>query len=82
MLLLQALLGLEPGARKATLSISPLLPKGIDDMAVSGLRVGNSRANLLLWRDPANGKYGVSSSSGPGEAGTLKVSLIQGKYAS
>jgi glycogen debranching enzyme len=75
LLVLQALLGLEPDPRDATLRISPQLPEGIDDINLAGLRVGDSRADLVLWRDPTNGGYGVSASPGPDEPGALKVTL-------
>lgn len=74
-LILQTLLGLQPNTRSGTLNISPVLPQGLDDINVSGLRVGNSRVNLVLWRDPGSGEYGITASPGPEEPEAIKVSL-------
>jgi glycogen debranching enzyme len=74
-LVLQALLGLQADARGASLGVSPQLPQGVDDLSLTGLRVGNGRADLLVWRDPESGEYGVSVSPGPDEPGTLKVTI-------
>ena len=78
-LIVQAILGMEPDPRNMTLHLAPVLPEGIDDINLLGLRVGGSRANLALWRDPDKDEYGLAASSpdSPTEekSGMLTVSL-------
>jgi glycogen debranching enzyme len=48
---LQALLGLQPLASRHLLLVDPVLPSWAPDIELVGLRVGEARVDLRLWRD-------------------------------
>jgi len=60
-LILQTLLGIQADARNKTLVVEPLLPDGIDDLILLGLRMGNSRVSLSFWRDPVSNQIDLDS---------------------
>ena len=62
-LLLQTLLGLEAEAADQTLSLRPILPTGVDELNLMGLRLGQARLDLSFKRDPATGRVETASSS-------------------
>lgn len=50
-LLLLSLLGIEADAHAGTLSVSPILPRGVEDLTLRGVRVGGSRITIAFKRD-------------------------------
>jgi glycogen debranching enzyme len=49
--LLRALLGLEADAPRHTLSLDPVLPRWLPDLAVRKLRVGTATVDIRVWRE-------------------------------
>ena len=75
MLLLQALLGLQVDAREGDLTLSPVLPAGVDSVALKGLAVGGRRIDLSVARD-ASGQFGLGIADPAQEAaGDIQVRL-------
>jgi glycogen debranching enzyme len=65
-LIIQALLGLRPVAPLGLLLVDPHLPPWLPDLRLAGIRVGQSRVDLDVWRtDSGKTRYRVSSSEGP-----------------
>ncbi len=60
-LILQTLLGIQADARNKTLLVEPLLPDGIDDLMLLGVRMGHSRVSLSFWRDPESNQIDLDS---------------------
>ncbi len=58
-LLLQTLLGLEADAADHSLKINPLLPPNLHEITLRGLRLGQTRLDLTLKRQPQTGKFEV-----------------------
>jgi glycogen debranching enzyme len=77
-LLLQTLLGLEPDAPARQVKVAPVLPQGIAQLNLLGLRVGHSRMDLSFRRDPATGNVTVNSNGGNNSEQVL-VSLPPGQ---
>ncbi len=51
LLLMQALLGLQPQAESNTLRVDPWLPEWLPQISIRGLRVGAAKVDLRFWRD-------------------------------
>jgi len=61
-LLIQTMLGLDGDAFGKTLKVNPLLPKGITELNLTGLRVGKTRLNLAFRRDQQTGRVEIANS--------------------
>ena len=61
-LILQTLLGLEADAANNTLEVKPLLPTGLNELTLHGLRVGQQRTDLAFKRDSAAGRVATHTS--------------------
>ncbi len=48
---LQAILGLDPEVAKGQLSLNPVLPNGVDQLVVEGIRMGGGELSVFLMRD-------------------------------
>jgi glycogen debranching enzyme len=67
MLLLQALLGLQVDAGAREVTLSPVLPAGVDSVAVKGLTVGGKRIDLSVACD-TSGQVGLRFADSSQEA--------------
>jgi hypothetical protein len=50
-MLLQAILGLMPGAPRSRLNLDPCSPRWLPDITIRNLRVGERKLDIRFWRE-------------------------------
>jgi glycogen debranching enzyme len=65
--LLQAILGLQADAPHGRLYVDPTLPGWLPDLALSGLKVGESALDLRFWRESDQTRWEVTGQHGENE---------------
>ena len=62
--LVQAMVGLRADAPNGRLCVDPVLPDWLPELELRGLRVGEARIGLHLWRDDGRTRWEVSHQEG------------------